>query len=534
MYKKRPTDYEMEDFTYTYINCTGSITKFSKTPHSALLSGSFSFTIGGQLFENIPYNSSAGSIQALLRTIVGYEKVVVDSTSLYGAEYSTTWVISYVGVNAAIPSFVPNAVGLTGGTASPTVSFTIRRPYSSSITFSPVDFRFLSSTGTKANVLVKTNGIPALCSGNCEYTFFDKFRITSLSLSGTTLSLVISNPTSIAVTQSSVTILVQGLPCTITGTFDLSALACTLTKNSDNSPMLIAGSVVPLVFIAPYGIVGLDDGVVFSGRRLLIAVNPITVSLVTSSLSKTTGGDNGGYLNTITGSGFPLDKSQIKVTLCGSDAVIQDVSNIQVIFYVPSCGTLGSSQITVTVGSSTSNTLSYTYISGSSSAPIIQSISPNSLNPGLKKVMTITGSGFGTNPSGVTVSLSNSTGKIYQLKVLSLSDTTIKVGLSGGLPGVFTVQVSLPNSNGNSVPATVGADQFSYVFTITSISPTTGSYFGGTLLTLTGINFSPAYSDTLAYVGDKLNNFCLIESITETQIKCRTPEISSSYQAGVP
>lgn len=230
--------------------------------------------------------------------------------------------------------------------------------------------------------------------------------------------MVISNPESIPVTQSSVSILVQGLPCTITGTFDLSALTCTLTKNSDDSALLIAGSAIPQVFIAPYGIVGLDDGTAFTGRRLLITVAPIDVPLVTSSLSRTTGGDNGGYLNTIYGSGFPLDKSQITVNLCGSDAIIQDISNIQVIFFVPSCGTLGSSTITVTVGSSTSNTLSYTYTSGSSSAPIIQSISPSSLNPALKKVMTITGSGFGTDTSGVSVFLSNSTGKIYTLKVL--------------------------------------------------------------------------------------------------------------------
>lgn len=532
IYKKRTTEYENEDFTYSYINCVGSITKTSVTSHSPLLTGSFSFTIGGQLFDNIPYNASAGSIQTSLRTIVGYEKVIVESTSKYGAEYSTTWVIRYVGVNSAIPSFVPNSAGLSGGMSSPTVVLTVRRPYAPSVTINPIDFRFLNTAASGINVFVKTNDIPALCNGDCGYTFFDKFRITSLSRSGATLSLAISNPTSVSVTQSSVSILVQGLPCTITGTFDLSSLTCTLTKNADNSPLLIAGDVTPQVYIAPYGLVGLDDGVAFTGRRLLITVTPITVPLVTSSMTKTTGGDNGGYLNTIVGSGFPLDKSQITVSLCGKDAIIQDVNNIQVIFYVPSCDTLGSKTVTVTVGALTSTSLSYSYTSGSSSAPIISSISPNSLNPGLKKVMTITGSGFGIDASVVSVYLTNSTGKIYTLKVLSLSDTTIKVGLSGGLPGTFTVQVSLASSSGDSVPATIGADQFSYVVKITSISPTTGSYYGGTLLTLTGVNFSPAYLDTIAYVGETLNNFCLIESITETEIKCRTPEIDKAYLPG--
>lgn len=187
IYKKRSTDYENEDFRYTYINCTGSIIKRNLIAHSALLSGSFSFTIGGQSFDNIPYNSSAGSIQTLLRSVVGYEKVLVDSQSKYGAEYSTTWVIRYIGYNAAAYSLVPNAVGLFGGTTTPTVTLTIRRAYSSSITFSPIDFRFLNTAGSKANVLVQTNGVPALCSGDCEYTFFDKFRITSLSRNGIAL-----------------------------------------------------------------------------------------------------------------------------------------------------------------------------------------------------------------------------------------------------------------------------------------------------------------------------------------------------------
>lgn len=54
---------------------------------------------------------------------------------------------------------------------------------------------------------------------------------------------------------------------------------------------------------------------------------------------------------------------------------------------------------------------------------MIQSITPSTLNPALKSVMTITGTGFGTDINSVMVHLSNSTGKIYQLKVLNLNNT---------------------------------------------------------------------------------------------------------------
>lgn len=116
----------------------------------------------------------------------------------------------------------------------------------------------------------------------------------------------------------------------------------------------------------------------------------------------------------------------------------------------------------------------------------------------------------------MNVFLSNATGKIYKLRVITVNNTYIKVGLSGGLAGDYTVQVNMPNTTGDSVVNSTGSDQFSYLFTIDSITPHSGSLNGGTLLTITGQNFSPATSDTLVYVGDTLNWFCAIESITTT------------------
>ena len=115
-----------------------------------------------------------------------------------------------------------------------------------------------------------------------------------------------------------------------------------------------------------------------------------------------------------------------------------------------------------------------------------------------------------------------------------MANNLVAVGLSGGLAGTFTVQVTLPESNGDNIVTTAGVDQFKYECTITSVSPSSGSYNGGTLITITGNNFSPAYSDTLVYVGDTLNWFCNIETITSTQITCRTPRISSEYDPGTP
>ena len=39
--------------------------------------------------------------------------------------------------------------------------------------------------------------------------------------------------------------------------------------------------------------------------------------------------------------------------------------------------------------------------------------------------MTITGSGFGTNMTAITVYLANNSGNIYEMRVISLNDTQI-------------------------------------------------------------------------------------------------------------
>jgi hypothetical protein len=518
----RNTSYSAEDFIKTYTNYTGTFTKTLGLTHSPLISGTFTLSIGGVSFPNISYNAGAGTIQASINTINGYEQVLVDQVSQYGAGISNTWIIRYLGVNNAIPNVTVNGAGLSGGMTSPTINVIVRRPYSSSITFDPVDYRFLNTYSAQPNVQVSTNGIPAICSGNCGYAFKDVFNISSLSLNGSTISLaLITSPSNLTINLTSIGIWVQNLPCPIDASAtSITALTCTLPTNADLTPILIAGDVIPTVYVNPIGIAGLATG-----------VNPIHVPLVVNQLTKTSGGNNGGYYNMILGSGFPLDKSKVSVTICNISATIISSSNEKISFYMPACPSIINSTVIVAVGALTDQSQIFQYTDGAVSAPTIASISPTTQNPAIKGILHITGSGFGTNQSAVQVFLSNATGKIYQLNVLSVNDTDVTAGLSGGLAGPFTVQVTLPDFSGNNI-ADAGVDQFQYLCSITSVSPSTGSYNGGTLLTITGTNFSPAYSDTLVYIGDTLNWFCNIVTITATQITCRTPPISKDYTAG--
>ena len=95
------------------------------------------------------------------------------------------------------------------------------------------------------------------------------------------------------------------------------------------------------------------------------------------------------------------------------------------------------------------------------------------------------------------------------MRVLNLNDSYIRVGIPGGLAGNYKVQVNLIGI-GEILPTTSTVTDFTYELVITGISPSTGSYYGGTLVHLTGLNFAPALDETLIYIGNEINWFCLV------------------------
>ena len=209
------------------------------------------------------------------------------------------------------------------------MALTIRRPFSNHITFSPVDYRFLNSASSAPNVILTTNGIESVCTGSCSYNFNDQFNVTSNSISGNVLSLAISDPNNV-LTVDNLKVTAQGLPCVTIAGSTLSSFTCTLTSDTNGIPRLIAGDLMISVYAGQLGFAGVDS-----------AVTALTFALVATSLSKTTGGKNGGYYNTLTGKGFPLDSKLISITICSKVANIITISNTEIQFYMPSCNNEG-------------------------------------------------------------------------------------------------------------------------------------------------------------------------------------------------
>ncbi len=173
----------------------------------------------------------------------------------------------------------------------------------------------------------------------------------------------------------------------------------------------------------------------------LPAVNPFNFPFSLTSLNITTGGTNGGYGLLLKGTGFPTNMEDVTVNICGVKATLLSVSNIEAEVIVPECAA-GDQDITISSKTETSSPLVFKYVVPPPNG-FIYSVVPQSYNPALKGIMNITGIGFGTDEKAIRVDLANASGKVYPMRILSLNDTNIKVGIPGGLAGKYKVQVNI-------------------------------------------------------------------------------------------
>lgn len=120
--------------------------------------------------------------------------------------------------------------------------------------------------------------------------------------------------------------------------------------------------------------------------------------------------------------------------------------------------------------------------------------------------------------------------RVRRLNVVKVNDELkqLTTMFGGAFSGIYSIQIRHKNFgllDTQHLTFTVKSE-------ITSYSPTIGSIYGGTLLTITGTNFDPK---------DKLNNpvqisrngaigskNCFVETTSETEITCRIEELKDS------
>lgn len=268
------------------------------------------------------YNIAARDLQSSIRQIPGFELTeVVLLTNQYMMQYGSTWLISFIGAIGQIPLFTTDNTYLLGGVlgTTPQVYSIELRAYSSDLLYSAIDYSFLSTPSPLPSVLVTVNSVPSVCLGSCGYTFLSNSpQVTAASISGPVVTLSLTDPSMINYNLSDVTITIGGQPCTIGNLASpISSFTCDLPLNSDSTANVPAGTYYPVVTVRQTGTV-----------PLINSISAFNFPLVLSSLSITSGGTNGGYVLTLTGKGFPSTIPAATVNICGQQATINTISNI--------------------------------------------------------------------------------------------------------------------------------------------------------------------------------------------------------------
>ena len=226
------------------------------------------------------------------------------------------------------------------------------------------------------------------------------------------------------------------------------------------------------------------------------SIGQLTSRMSITGISPSSGSIHGGQLITISGGGYSGNVSDTTVSIGDADCDVKTVSPAQITCVTSSC-TESCGDVEVTSNSISKTSSDFSYLSASTPQVATATASGSSL--------TITGTQFGSSPS---VNLKNS-----KCEVDSSSDTNIVCtipDISGGQYPVVVNNPALGNSN-NDVILTVDLN-------LASVSPSTGSFGGGTLLTLAGVGFST--SDATVKVCSAV---CEITESTTTEIKCLAP-----------
>jgi large repetitive protein len=411
------------------------------------------------VLQSVLYSDSAATATAGNRTI---SIVVNDGTDASAAATSTITVVQGTQTVPTVTSVSPSSGPASGGTvvtidgsgftAASTVNFG---------TTAATNVTFVSATQISAtapagaglvDVTVTTASETSATSSSDQFSYVPS--VTSVSPS--------SGPTS------------GGTVVTIDGSGFTSA--ATVKFGTAAATNVTYVSATQITAAAPAGTgSGVDITVTTAGgTSATSSSDQFSYAPSVTSVSPNSGLASGGTVVTINGSGFTNGSTVDFGTTAATSVTF--VSATQITATAPA-GTAGALNITVTTAGETSATSSsdqFTYLPG------VTGISPSSGPAGGGTVVTINGSGF-TNASTVAFGATAATG----VTLVSTTQITATAPAGAGL-----VDVTVTTAGATS--ATSSSDQFTYVPSVTSVSPSSGLAGGGTSVTIVGSGFTAA------------------------------------------
>jgi large repetitive protein len=231
----------------------------------------------------------------------------------------------------------------------------------------------------------------------------------------------------------------------------------------------------------------------------------VTPAPTVTAVAPNSGSTAGGTVVTLTGTNFT---GATAVSFGGTAAASFTVNSATSITATAPAGAAGVLNITVTTPGGTSAAAAANQFTYVTPAPTVTGLTPNSGSTVGGNLVIINGTGF-TGVTGVNF------GGVPATGVFALTSTVIQAVAPAGAAG--TVNVTVTTAAGTSAAAP--ANQYTYTTpapTVTAISPTSGSTAGGTVVTLTGTNFTGATA--VSFGGSAATSFTVnsATSITAT------------------
>ena len=237
--------------------------------------------------------------------------------------------------------------------------------------------------------------------------------------------------------------------------------------------------------------------------------NPLVLSDVRPNTAPFTGGSLVTIAGVGFGPGFGPDGAQIRVEIGGHAApIVNGSQNATHMVVRAPLGAPGDVTGRVVVNG-VEATFDFNY---NSNVPELRTVAPAEAPVGVRQELTLSGVGFSPVPEENVVKVGQEA-----CAVMTATSDGLKCSIIGFVPGKYPVSVETRGVK------SYGKVDFSYFLEITSVSPATGSFLGGTVLTITGRGFSGTQWDIVS-VGESQ---CEIVESSFAEIKCIVPRRDS-------